>query len=38
MTRGQRNSSFEIMKLAAIVLIIFSSALPYGTTYAGGGQ
>lgn len=32
----RRNSSFEVLKVIAIVLIIFSSALPYGTTYAGG--
>lgn len=32
----QRNSSFEAIKVIAVVLIIFSSALPFGTTYAGG--
>lgn len=32
----QRNSSFELLKVIAVVLIIFSSALPYGTTYQGG--
>lgn len=32
----QRNSSFEMIKVIAVVLIIFSSALPFGTTYVGG--
>lgn len=32
----QRNSSFELIKVIAVILIIFSSALPFGTTYAGG--
>lgn len=32
----QRNSSFEALKVIAVVMIIFSSALPYGTTYTSG--
>lgn len=37
MKRRQRNSTFEIMKLMAVLLIIYSSALPYGATYVRGG-
>lgn len=37
MARQQRNSTFEIMKLTAVLLIICSSALPYGATYVCGG-
>ena len=33
--RTVRNSSIEILKLAAILLIICSSVLPYGATYRG---
>lgn len=36
MKRRQRNSTFEIMKLMAVLLIIYSSALPYGATYVRG--
>ncbi len=34
--RVPRNSSIEVVKLLALVLIIFSSVLPYGPTYQGG--
>ncbi len=34
--RDKRNSSIEVLKLIAMLLIIFSSALPFGATYRGG--
>lgn len=34
--RGERNSSIEVIKLIALILIIFSSAAPYGATLGEG--
>lgn len=31
-----RNSSFELLKVMAIIFICASSALPYGAMYQGG--
>ena len=36
-TVSRRNSSIELLKVLAVLLIIFSSAAPYGATYAGKG-
>ena len=35
-TTKKRNSSIESLKVLAVILIIFSSATPYGATYPGG--